>query len=145
MDKELQLQTKECNVCHVRKLLKDFSKKKTGADGYFGICRTCTNSQRQERRRKNPDIVKDECLRRTFGITLEQYKAMLKKQHGVCAICGNPETSTYRGKLRHLSVDHCHKTKKVRGLLCNDCNVALGWFKDDISSLNSTIHYLESS
>lgn len=54
---------------------------------------------------------------------------MLGEQGGVCAICGQKETSTYRGKVRKLAVDHCHKTGRVRGLLCMNCNQGLGKFQ----------------
>ncbi len=144
MSDELKLQTKVCSSCCERKLLEDFSNRKDTKDNKHYICKDCANKYRQIHRRKHPDIVKDESLRRTFGINLEQYKALLSEQKGVCAICSEPETSTYKGKLRHLSVDHCHTTGRNRSLLCNDCNVALGWFKDDVKRLRSAIHYLDS-
>lgn len=59
-----------------------------------------------------------------YGITIEQYDAMLAAQNGVCAICLNPP----RGKMKRLSVDHCHATGRVRGLLCITCNRAIGYF-----------------
>lgn len=139
---ELQLQTKVCSSCCTRKLLGDFSKRKETKDEHHYVCKDCTNKQRNERRRKNPEQLKNEKLKQTFGIDLDEYKAMLLAQDGVCAICGKPETLTYRGKLRHLSVDHNHKTEQVRGLLCNDCNVALGWFHEDVQVLKNAIRYL---
>ena len=77
-------------------------------------------------------------LKKAFGITIEQYDEMFKKQGGCCAICG--DTNIKYG--RRLAVDHHHKTKKVRGLLCNQCNRALGYFQDDINNLASAIKYL---
>jgi hypothetical protein len=75
---------------------------------------------------------------------------MLIKQNGVCAICRKPET-TYRKShikgsdpvLRRLSVDHCHTTKKVRGLLCGNCNHSIGKMKDDPALLRAAADYLE--
>lgn len=68
-------------------------------------------------------------LRRRFGLTVEQYDAMLKAQDGVCAICEKPETRkdkrTATGFTR-LAVDHCHVTGKVRQLLCASCNRRVG-------------------
>lgn len=149
MENELELQTKECTQCKVRKLLSDFYKDKMHKDGHHSCCKKCfckrTNAYKAKNKQKAKTVNRDLHLRKTFGIDSEQYKEILLRQHGVCAVCNKPETSMYRGKLRHLSVDHCHGTGKVRGLLCNDCNIALGWFKDDISRLESAIRYLESS
>jgi len=69
-------------------------------------------------------------LRVNYGISVEQYEAMLKQQSGCCAICKKAPGENARGRLH---VDHCHKTGKIRGLLCVKCNMALGWvetFKD---------------
>lgn len=60
---------------------------------------------------------------RTYGITQEQYDAMAQKQNQVCAICHRPPK-------RVLVVDHDHITGDIRGLLCDRCNVGLGWLKD---------------
>jgi hypothetical protein len=68
------------------------------------------------------------------GITVAQYKAMLKKQKGRCAICE---------KKRKLDIDHCHQTEEVRGLLCGPCNRGLGFFDDDVAVMRSAIKYLE--
>lgn len=65
---------------------------------------------------------------------------MLKAQGGVCAICGN---TPQQGK--HFDVDHCHISKKVRGLLCPGCNKGLGMFEDDVTRLYAAIRYLELS
>ena len=75
-----------------------------------------------------------------YGITNADYEEMLTAQRGLCKICGNP--STGKGKYR-LSVDHCHETGKVRGLLCLLCNSGLGKFKDSPSLLDRAISYLE--
>jgi hypothetical protein len=79
-------------------------------------------------------------LKRNFKITLKDYEKMLEEQNGVCKICKNPETTK---TLKNLSVDHCHNTGKVRGLLCRSCNVALGLFKDDIEIITNSIKYLK--
>jgi len=72
-------------------------------------------------------------------LTEDEYKAMLEAQGGVCAIC-NEKPKAGRGR---LAVDHVHGTDKVRGLLCNLCNPALGLFKDDPVRLKMAIEYLE--
>jgi hypothetical protein len=82
-------------------------------------------------------------LQKKYGISVEQYEQMLASQNGVCLICGKGETHTRNGKVTLLCVDHCHKTGKVRGLLCKRCNVMLGQSGDDIETLTSAIEYLK--
>jgi hypothetical protein len=83
-------------------------------------------------------------LQRRFKITGDQFKEMLAAQGGGCAICGRPETHKGRkGKSKHLSVDHCHSSGKVRGLLCVSCNRGIGYFEDRIDRLRNAIFYLE--
>lgn len=63
-------------------------------------------------------------LQRSFGITLDEKRAMVASQDGKCLICLEPFTSP-----RATHVDHCHSTKRVRGILCHRCNTKLGWFE----------------
>lgn len=78
-----------------------------------------------------------------YGITPEDYESMLADQDGVCAICHEPETLIRRGTVCSLTIDHDHMTGKVRGLLCNNCNRALGLFNDNQKILRSAAEYLE--
>ena len=88
-------------------------------------------------------------LKRQYGITLFEYTAMLEKQNGVCAICGKPETKWQRrGSCKtptpdSLHVDHSHATGKVRGLICNYCNLGIGALKDDPELLRKAASYIE--
>lgn len=95
-------------------------------------------------RAANPDIYRDQHLRKTFGVTLEWYNAQLEAQGGVCAICKLPEQATHQktGLPRSYAVDHCHSAGRVRGLLCSKCNTGLGSFRDDPALLQSAIEYL---
>lgn len=77
-------------------------------------------------------------LRITFGISLESYQQMLETQRGGCAICGGHDGE------KCLAVDHCHTAGRVRGLLCQNCNQALGKMKDDPARLRAAATYLES-
>ncbi len=75
-------------------------------------------------------------LRRRYGMSLADRDALLARQGGVCGICK---------KHRRLCVDHCHKTRKVRGLLCRGCNVGLGHYNDDPVLTRAATAYLEAS
>ncbi len=82
----------------------------------------------------------DSRFKHRYGISNSDYEAMLQEQDGVCKICKGKPIARAR-----LSVDHCHKTGKVRGLLCLLCNSALGKFKDDKILLARAIVYLEET
>ncbi len=77
-------------------------------------------------------------LQKVYGISIEDYSKRLKKQRGVCAICKE-------SPLKNLCVDHDHKTKKIRGLLCGKCNKGLGLLGDSLESLKKVLTYLESN
>jgi len=75
-----------------------------------------------------------------YGLTIEDYDAMLLEQQGVCAICSKAEAVSSKGV---LSVDHDHKSGKVRGLLCDTCNRGLGHFFDNTEYLTKAVLYLQ--
>ena len=79
-----------------------------------------------------------------YGLTGEQYDALLIQQGNVCAACLRPETRPVRkdGSIRLLSVDHCHHSGKVRGLLCYGCNSALGFLDDDPEYVAKLLQYI---
>ena len=83
-------------------------------------------------------------LVKKYNITLEEYNSMSEIQNNLCAICKQPETRKHKsGTVSRLAVDHCHKTGKVRGLLCWRCNSAMGSFEErDVPILNIE-NYLE--
>jgi len=80
-------------------------------------------------------------LKYRYGIAVEEYERLLALQAGVCAICELPPS----GRFKYLAVDHDHLTGQVRGLLCNTCNSALGYMKDDPSLLQAAVKYLKQS
>lgn len=85
-------------------------------------------------------------LRSRFNMTIEDYDNLYKLQDGRCKICGKRETKLVKNRttnVRRLSVDHDHKTHKVRGLLCTKCNLILGLCKDDKDYLSKIILYLQ--
>jgi hypothetical protein len=77
-------------------------------------------------------------LKRRYGITPEQYQKMLDRQGGICAICGRPP------KTLRLSVDHDHRTGRVRGLLCYQCNKYFVG-KNNLETARQVARYLEQS
>jgi hypothetical protein len=103
------------------------------------------NKLRREDRKANPSKYKEQNLRYFYGITISDYNKMLDEQKGVCRICKNPELSKHKnGKIRDLAVDHDHKTKKIRGLLCSMCNMGLGKFRENTEYLKGAIEYIKN-
>lgn len=86
-------------------------------------------------------------LKSQYGISLEKYMEMLAEQKGTCAICKKEESqkSNKRGVTDSLRVDHCHRTGKIRGLLCSKCNFGIAQFNDDPVLLKRAIRYLEKA
>ena len=78
-----------------------------------------------------------------YGLTIEDYDKLAEQQNNKCAICGNNETIKQNGKETKLAVDHNWKTRKVRGLLCKNCNTTLGNLNEDISLFYKCIEYLK--
>lgn len=145
---------KKCTKCGIDRNLSDFYPHKNSKDGLTYHCKMCqgkysSNWQKNNRekraeakkrwRLKNPSKVMEGELRRSFGITLSLYNQMLNNQNDRCAIC-NTDKSQFN---RRLSVDHDHKTDKIRGLLCDNCNHIIGQAKDNIEILKSAIQYLQ--
>lgn len=79
-------------------------------------------------------------LRKTYGLTGEQYSEMLGRQRGCCAICREPPPANKR-----LSVDHCHATGTVRGLLCTNCNLGIGKLGDTAEAIERALNYLKTA
>lgn len=127
---------KTCKDCGEHKPIGQFHRTGYTPDGqpkYRGNCNHCRNHLRRDRLQTRASQ-----LRKRFGIGLEEYEAMLHKQGGSCAICGGPPVY---GK-GYLSVDHDHRTGKIRGLLCDSCNTGLGKFKDDDRLVAHALIYL---
>lgn len=91
----------------------------------------------------HPDQVinmgRDWCYRKKYGITLIQYNELLIKQNSVCILCGKKDA--FKNKGRNLFVDHNHKTKKIRGLLCSRCNTMIGQI--ELVGIDKIIEYLK--
>ena len=85
----------------------------------------------------NPERILGYRLKKKYGISLQEFKDLVAKQNGVCLICNGDNS----GKC--LRVDHDHATGTVRGLLCDNCNIGLGHFKDNEEIMLSAITYLK--
>ena len=140
---------KECCDCGVIKPLDEFVRiRRNCADGISGFtaaCKPCRrirdNKWRTDNRVHAQAKSRANYVARTYGLSLEQHNELYEKQRGCCAICG-----THASELkRSLFVDHDHSTGKVRGLLCNGCNSALGYFRDCPENLHAAIAYLRAT
>jgi hypothetical protein len=130
---------KFCKYCSIEQPLEQFSPHPHTKDCLSNKCKTCVNNYNKNRWRQMSDVERqvlyakkrqnlnrlvtdrNKTLKRKYGITVEHYEQMLKHQNGVCKICKSLDPSG-----RRLAVDHCHTTGAVRGLLCPNCNTALG-------------------
>jgi hypothetical protein len=83
-------------------------------------------------------------LKRAYGLTPEQYEAMVSAQDGKCAICGGLGGRNRIGEPRPLDVDHCHETGRVRALLCQSCNRGIGQFGDNEALVAKALDYLRA-
>lgn len=86
--------------------------------------------------------LQDAYLKRTYGIDSALYYDLLEEQNHECKICGSEGFTMAKHHKVKLVVDHCHQTGKVRGLLCHNCNRALGLLQDNISFLDKAKEYL---
>jgi hypothetical protein len=163
IDESDDLIIRKCAQCGEEKPLTEYFRTKQGKRGRSYSCKICDyRKKRSSRERvkaanpaeyarrwreykkryelKNPErakrCYKNTYLKRDFGISIDEYEEMVRLQNGVCKICGNPD------RRRGLAVDHDHSTGVIRGLLCSQCNTALGLFKDNPAVLGSAIQYL---
>jgi hypothetical protein len=147
-------QTRICKKCYAEKELKFFRKAKDCNEGRAYTCNTCFNDRLRELRHENLHHTRAKkreyyknnihrlravhrrgTYRRTYGITRDQYWEMVKTQEGKCKICG--------ALPKRLATDHCHKTGKIRGLLCTQCNVTIAMSRERIDILFKIIEYLQ--
>ena len=138
---------KRCKVHGLLKLHETYLHR-LSKDASSLLCKKCTKSyinsrydpeKEKVRNAKRASQKRNRELKCLYGITLDEYNKMLKGQNNSCAIC---KTTDIPPKRKGFDVDHCHTTKKVRGLLCHSCNVGIGFLKDDVEILKTAILYL---
>jgi hypothetical protein len=133
---------KRCPKCGETKPFELFYRCKAHKDNCSSYCKRCQNLRSTSYARENKDKIHPHLfgysIKRRYGLTVQQYEAMLIDQSHRCAICKTNKCLTGR----NLSVDHCHTTGKVRGLLCAKCNKGIGSLNDSIALLESALRYL---
>lgn len=154
---------KICACCKEEKPYLDFHKKKKSKDGYHSYCRICTAKKNKEWVQNNKEQQALSCknwysknkekanlsgtnwhYKTNYGISYQQFLDLATKQGNICLICKRDLTFLEKKDSRAV-LDHCHTTGKIRGVLCNSCNTALGKFKDSIDILQNAISYLKDS
>lgn len=96
----------------------------------------------REYKKKHPRSARDlknDQLRWSFGITIEDYERMFVQQNGVCAVCSSPPAAK-----KALAVDHCHESGLIRGLLCDPCNTALGLLRECPTRMDALKAYINN-
>ena len=141
----------ECRECEQIKPFEDFPLSPTSKHRRRRQCKQCIRERERanwantsHRPSRAYDYKRAERFKRKYGITVDEYDAMLVEQNGVCCICKCDGRAWYRANDRYpLVVDHDHGTRKVRGLLCHHCNTMLGAARDDIDCLLAAVAYIQ--
>lgn len=132
--------TQYCPSCSTNKTFDNFYKDKRGANGLTRRCKNCWVKKSYSSRTRSVESIEKHYAKKMlndYGITREEYDVMAVAQNYKCKICKNVNRSHAR-----LVIDHDHTTGRIRGLLCGQCNSALGLLKDDIGLLEAAILYL---
>lgn len=145
----MEIQSKACRKCGQQKPLSDFygkarqSKFPASSAGFSSDCKECVKARVRAERKALGEVHKNKMrnwdYKRKFGITLEQYNQMFAEQRGCCSICGLHQSQFKKT----FAVDHDHATGVVRSLLCVNCNLGVGCFRDNPALLKAAIRYLE--
>lgn len=139
---------KKCSKCKIEKDLNDFPKTKRTSDGYASWCKKCNADYhrkyywdnyeeivaKRKPYKKTKEQHKRSNLKQSFGITLEEYNAMREPTKDICYFCGKLE-------LKKFCLDHDHNNGRLRGFLCNRCNIMIAWFE---KYREEVLEYLDS-
>jgi hypothetical protein len=149
-----------CSKCGERKPRSEFTPHSGCAGGLSRRCKTCAQKQHAEWREKNAEHVRKKGRetreniywrdpqaarlrekRLRFNLTAEQLSEMMVAQGARCLVCKNEFVNSFSNNAKPC-IDHCHKSKKIRGILCNACNTALGMLKDNPDIADAAAAYL---
>lgn len=147
---------KRCACCKQMKPVSEFNRLRKRFQPYCRPCGHAIVEARRVERRKTGEATEDYRLyywkkkkwiklKSKYGCERATYEALYEQQGGVCAICLQPETQTYKGTLIKLALDHDHGTGEIRGLLCKSCNLAIGKFKENVEIVRRAVDYLLKS
>lgn len=143
------MELRKCSCCGIEKELttyfyKQAESRRHRAGGYLTQCKSCVLEKNRVRHAtpKNKQKIWENKLQYRYGITKADYDYLFEKQNGCCAICGTNNPSSKSKKHKYFSVDHCHQTGKVRGLLCATCNSAIGLLGDCPETIAKASLYL---
>lgn len=138
---------KTCPSC--KDPVASFNLSKSSKDGFRYVCKSCERIRSANWRKLNVEKCRiydknrkerkrEQNYQRKYGISINTYELMLREQNGSCMIC-------YRDELKEkkLDIDHCHRTGKIRGLLCARCNKTIGLLEDDRQLALNIIQYLD--
>lgn len=122
---------KRCTKCGQSKPIAEFTTLCSGKRAGYTLptCRDCANASARDylrRKPRSPEYVRNARLKTLYGITLADYSRMFAEQGGRCRLCRREPLPKYP----NLDVDHCHRTKRVRGLLCRTCNIHIGFIEN---------------
>ena len=130
--------TKTCTKCGLTKPETEFYLRSDQLGKRRPDCKDCHKAQVTRNCRLRQDYWNERRQAQRYGMTADQYREMLALQDGCCAICRRKPTG------RRLAVDHEHRTGRVRGLLCDACNRAIGQFGDDPTRIRCAAEYVDS-
>lgn len=141
------MSTKACRKCRRKLPSSSFYAQATTKDGLKAYCKKCTYAVYLDWRSSHKELHNDQMrvskLRRQgVVLTVEMLRSMQEAQKNLCAICGSPETRKVNSSVCSLSIDHDHLTGAVRALLCNRCNVIIGYCDDSPDILRKAADYL---
>ena len=131
-----------CSKCKLELPLSSFYKDRSRKNGHYPRCKECQSTYTKAWRKENLDKTRKYFIKNRYGISVEEYNSMLREQMDACSIC---ITVFPGGKRDVFYIDHDHKTGNVRGLLCRNCNLMIGYAKDDTDILREAVRYLERS
>lgn len=150
----MTIDRKLCNSCGLTLPVTQFHNQTDKKDGKRSQCKLCTNKRNlekyhscEETKKSHHMASRKHSLFKNYGMTLEEYDAMLLEQGGRCAICKSDKPWGFVAEPKRAKeffcVDHDHTTREVRGLLCQPCNKGLGNFRDNSDHMRMAIKYLE--
>lgn len=140
--------SQSCLQCEIVKPASDFHAKSLKSGTIQGSCKPCALQRVKKWQKDNPERYEENWKRSTHGrdrlrrkaveynISVEDLQRLYDNADGKCEICGN-------GPKRWLVIDHCHNSTKVRGIICEQCNQALGLFKDNPEVMRAAALYIE--